>query len=521
MVVSVFGGSMAFAGTAAAASVGSASVSDTVVDQSSTTQTVSFNVDIAAGTSDSVTIDTQEFVSAGVDVTGASASGGTNTDASATVESDNNVTVTVSDTNDDNTAHTGESVSVDLTLDTTSASTGSYTYNIYSGQDSSSDSDTFSVGGPITDAGSPSNIASSDTSQTITGVTANVSGETDGFVYVNITDLAENGVDVDSASVSATATSTSDSAGSTTSVSSNSGVTVAYVSVNDGGGDGDVTLDITLSSLDASNADDVKGVTYDVAGSTGTSTDSRYDSSNGNAPDADNEQTSSFRIGSGAAATGGDVTVNSTTAGNNTLVFQGQVIYTDEFSANDDVELRRVTDSGTSFVTEKSVDSEGDITFDTTDLEADDYILTSDDSGSDVAFEVAVQNLDVTADSTSVDNDGDGALTDVEIDSNRGGTFDHIITSENLDVEELEQITGGTAYDADDDGENDSVLLNAGSGDTFEANFTGIDAGNYTLTFDVEDTTAEDEVDFTVQSIGEGQVSFAQSTYTDQRGDNV
>jgi len=78
---------------------------------------------------------------------------------------------------------------------------------------------------------------------------------------------------------------------------------------------------------------------------------------------------------------------------------------------------------------------------------------------------------------------------------------------------DLQDILGGagTVKDADDD-DTDELVVAGTSDDTFSANFSGADAGNYTVTTTVNDTGVSDSATVEVIDVSSGEADFNTST---------
>ncbi|WP_313692278.1 BGTF surface domain-containing protein [Halorarum halobium] len=164
------------------------------------------------------------------------------------------------------------------------------------------------------------------------------------------------------------------------------------------------------------------------------------------------------------------------------------------------------------------VNSTGDpITF--TDGDADGH----ETDANDASFEVAPMSLTTEFADDEAGNAGPSNSTELSISSNRG-SYNVTISSEDLDADELHEIFNDSAaasmtVDTGTDGDDDAVQLsNIDDGD-YTANFTDIDAGNYTFTVDATDTTASDTANITVNDVSGGATSFETSTIEEEQGD--
>ena len=199
-----------------------------------------------------------------------------------------------------------------------------------------------------------------------------------------------------------------------------------------------------------------------------------------------------------------------------TLVFQGQTVLADGFKPGE-LQLRRVTGSSSStFVHGLTADSAGQVVVDSSNLDGGEtYFVTNGSSTSEQYFEVAVQSLTVSADDGEVDNGGSDTTEELTIESNRGGEFNHTISSDDASQDELLQIFGSSAVA---DGEDDVALVGS-DGTTADLNFSELDAGSYSFDVSVQDTTASDSFTVNVTDVGAGSATFANSSVEVSQGD--
>lgn len=189
-------------------------------------------------------------------------------------------------------------------------------------------------------------------------------------------------------------------------------------------------------------------------------------------------------------------------------VFEGEDVSA-TVPSDAEVELRSGDVDDSSFVSELNND-DGTVTIDTEGLEGD-YVLQVDgEESEDYTFEVAVQTLDAEFDPDSV-VEGDDASSELVLDSNRLG-YEVEVSSEDLSDSDLEDIFAS----ADSATEDGTVILS--SGDT-DANFSGIDAGEYNFTIEATDTAAETNASIEVTESVDADASFDSSTYSEEAGD--
>jgi len=231
-----------------------------------------------------------------------------------------------------------------------------------------------------------------------------------------------------------------------------------------------------------------------------------------------------------ASATVSDViTVDGTAAGDATTAqsggtyFQGQTLsFTDSnVDANEQVEIRnfdRGDNSTGTLVRQTSADATGDVILNTENLETGVYAVEESPDGADenvvLIFEVVQQDLTVTADDGEVVNSGDATIEEHTVETNRAGDTTYTISADGLTTDELADIFGDDA-DENTDGFQATIPQDA----TVDADFDGIETGEYTLNFEAVDTTAADSVDVTVQEPAEGTVSLDSTVASEERGD--
>ncbi|UIP00277.1 surface glycoprotein [Halobaculum sp. CBA1158] len=322
-----------------------------------------------------------------------------------------------------------------------------------------------------------------------------------------------------------------------------SGASITDAQVNEGAATiGSTNVDSTTNVVNVTVQDDTS------AGGSGTddTVNISYNLTNVQAPNVDGDFTGQAQFGVDANADGSfggaddsgpsdfqQLTVTDNTAdvdfdrdvsGTNTqLVFQGQTVYSNEFGNGETVQLRRNTSSGSSFVEEGTANDDGEITFETADLQESNYFLRGSSTGDTAFFEVAEQNIDVSADDGEVDNAGSTIETHT-VDTNRGGTFSVLISAENGDGdavsnETLEDIFSDySVSNVADDSETINVS-GVEDGLEIDANFSEVPESNYTISFDVADSTASDTANVNVNDVGAGEVSFAEGTTEVPQGD--
>ena len=256
---------------AAATDITITKATDVVAEQSAAQQTVEFDTTVANNSTDIFTVDTNAIRDQGATVTGASAtlSGtGTNITVSSASLNNSNVEFTVEDNGNNNASDTA-TVVVDITYDTTGASTGTGLSVVVSADGGQSDSSPAAVAPPVSSAGSAADVTSaSGQDQTVSGIPVNTGGNTSAFVYVDVSELVAAGGSVGSV----TASATGGSAGATGSQSVN-GSTVAYAEITGiktGLTATQPTVDVTLQNVDASNISSGTSLSYAVGAAVGS-----------------------------------------------------------------------------------------------------------------------------------------------------------------------------------------------------------------------------------------------------------
>ena len=178
------------------------------------------------------------------------------------------------------------------------------------------------------------------------------------------------------------------------------------------------------------------------------------------------------------------------------LFWQGQ-----EFTVHNlndaDIQIRDASDD--SLVQERTV-SGGEITIDTSGLDAGHYYLQGAGAESDAEWEVSVQDLDASFAASEIGVDGE---TELEVSSSRA-SFDITIEHDDLDVD---AIFGSATHSVSD-----------GSAE-IDANFSGVDPGTYEFDISVDDTAAEAVAEITILEDPDGEVTFTDGVYEVNEGD--
>lgn len=314
---------------AAATNVSITNTSNVVVGQSSAQQTVSFEATVANNSTDTVTVDTSAFRGQGATVTGASAAldGGTDVSlSSASVNGDSNVELTVEDTGGNNASDTA-TVTVAVTYDTTGASTAGGLNVPVTAAGGPSDSRAADIVPPVDGAGSAADItAESGQSQTVSGIPVNTGGNTNGFVYVDVSALADAGGSVGGVSASASGGSVG-----ATGIQSVGGSTVAYAEITGVGSSPaavQATVDVTLQNVDASGVSPGTSLSYAVGATVGSRNASFV-------PDGSTTTSFTVRRPAGVTRAGPGGSGAFDTADGEGVVYEGATVYRGE----DDIEF--------------------------------------------------------------------------------------------------------------------------------------------------------------------------------------
>lgn len=180
-----------------------------------------------------------------------------------------------------------------------------------------------------------------------------------------------------------------------------------------------------------------------------------------------------------------------------TIVYQGQQAVSVGVYSSSDTEIPLYDDDGT-FIDSYDADADGHVVVPTDDLDGVYYLGAKESGNYDHQFQVVPQTLSVSTDASTV-NPGDTVTIDLD-DSNRN-TFDVQVTSESLDA------PIGNASGVSENGQVTATIPSDAA------------TGNYTLDVNVNDSTATDSVDVTVEPEGSTVYSLADSFPSEERGD--
>jgi surface glycoprotein (TIGR04207 family)/PGF-CTERM protein len=335
---------------------------------------------------------------------------------------------------------------------------------------------------------------------------------------VNLNDSTDDGsvvvefpssVDLSSSSISNETVVGNESSPGTTNVASSLNTTANTVNItfDDSSGNASETINVsfTISAVEAPS------VNSDTTADVGVNADTDADGS------------SEVDLGSAVTLTVVDVTDYTTGDGidNGSIIYQGQTVVAGDFGDSNEVVLRSGTPGGDSTFQNSYVsDGAGFVDFSSADLETgQDYYLEG--NGNTVTFEVVSQTLDLTVGDSELNNAGSGTMSTFSVDSNRQA-FDVTVSSENLSASEIDTLVGDdvstTQIDTDGDGTDDAVEISIERNTDYTLNATGVEAGDYTLDFDVSDTTASASTDLLVSDVGSGEASFSTTSFSTPEG---
>ena len=231
----------------------------------------------------------------------------------------------------------------------------------------------------------------------------------------------------------------------------------------------------------------------------------------------------------GAARTATDVTTERDPDLDDTVrvtdggtVFVGQTAVVDGgVSEGDVVNLLAPGESG-ALLAQRVVEG-GSAAFDTASIDdvqpAPGYRLTT---GGEVlaTFQFVEQDYAVTAEDGTVDNAGEDTTLELTVTSNNRFGYTHVVSADRLSGSELQSVLGtGQVADVDDDGEREVYITDGTTEDTLTANFADVAVGEYTLEFEVFDTTAADSVTVEVEQ-GAGYYQEVKLQPTDATGED-
>jgi len=194
--------------------------------------------------------------------------------------------------------------------------------------------------------------------------------------------------------------------------------------------------------------------------------------------------------------------------------WQGESVHVTGLDNNEGVD---VLDADGNLERERAANGTGTLVLDTTNLDAGDYSLAYENqtAPANESFEINVQDFDEFAfTDDSVAADGSSTL---EVESNRR-SYNVQVSADGLSGDDLGNIFGSQSVHNDSD--DDVAVLESTDGIMeFDADFSGIDAGNYTFEADVVDTTASAESTITVEAGEESDITLTENAPDVTQGD--
>ncbi|WP_233710685.1 PGF-CTERM sorting domain-containing protein [Natronococcus pandeyae] len=176
-------------------------------------------------------------------------------------------------------------------------------------------------------------------------------------------------------------------------------------------------------------------------------------------------------------------------------VWVGQQMAVGDLEDANGAEIREGFPSDDADNVETSAIDNGYATFDTSELEDDEpyhLVVHGDDTYDDkYGFWAYETNFEVEMSSVV----SQVSSTDFSFDSDRDDGYDVVVSSDDLDEDELDEIFGAddsvdTSVDSDD---GVVTLEGVGNADNLDADFSDAEVGEYNITFDVADTVDSDE----------------------------
>ena len=297
------------------------------------------------------------------------------------------------------------------------------------------------------------------------------------------------------------------------------GVSPSVDTVSTSGSTVTATLDGTASVNPGDEVEvEIADITNDQAGTYTASVDLEYDSFSVEYSIAGSSDRVRFDDADAAWASNGGP------------FWQGQELFLkNENDPDAEYTLREADDGDTgTFISDISLDENGEAIIDTgsvgggQELEGEYVIVKNgnavefDSNGeavdtdadvSDASVEVTPQSLSVEFDESTITEN----LVEFTFNSNRGA-YDVIVSSEDLDRDELSGIftnfTQKPSDDFEDADEDDLVVRVEDTDDTRDLDFSDIESDDYTFEFSVPDTTAEDDASISVSQAEDAEASF-------------
>lgn len=207
----------------------------------------------------------------------------------------------------------------------------------------------------------------------------------------------------------------------------------------------------------------------------------------------------------------GPVTVDLGDLNTEPIFWHGQEVSIENIPAGDTVQIWESNQGGdrVSHVRDRTATG-GTVTLNTGNLNADTWHIVRHGGTTYGPFFVSEQEIEVgfSADTTTTSTPVDLEWTD----DNRGDTVDLVLSSDDLDNDDLAAaVTGASVVDGE------VVVTDAEEGDSWEVNFA--DAGDYEITVEVFDTTASDTASVSVNDPEPGEAEFTEGVYQEEVGD--
>ena len=197
--------------------------------------------------------------------------------------------------------------------------------------------------------------------------------------------------------------------------------------------------------------------------------------------------------------------------------FVGQVLIRDEgVAADETLDLSR---SG-QFTGVAFSDSQGTVRIDTSGMAVGQYSLSAENGTNVVSFRLVRHTVDVRFESASVRSTGSDTEATLTVQSNRRSAVYYLtarVDGERVDADTLQTVFGGTGETLT----GEVLRIEGTNAESYALNFSGVRAGEFTLTTNVPDTDATDSATITVDGGGQGSALFAPRVVQGTAGDVV
>jgi len=178
------------------------------------------------------------------------------------------------------------------------------------------------------------------------------------------------------------------------------------------------------------------------------------------------------------------------------VYYAGSNLYRAEgIAANDEIDVVSVDNGDYMFQELVFSDNDGEVVFETGDLETGKYALRNSSGMIVVEFKIVKQFLDLEWNRSKADNEGDYTAGELSVDSNRAEYPMYLQAtagSTSISGDRLQEVFQGAGRpaDIDDDGTNETLVVGGTNVATFSTDFEGLPAGEFNLTATVPDTGA-------------------------------